>query len=106
MSAPLLTAACRVRSDTDFVSYGQPQHPAGAVRHTRARPGATATDTVTVALPALEDDVDRVVIAASADDGPFRQASGLRLRVSAGGSDVAVNRPGFIRRPPARGDQA
>ncbi len=86
------------------MSYNQPQHAAGCGPAHQQKHGATTTDTVTVALPALEGDVDRVVIAA-ADGGPFRQVPGLRRRVSAGGSDVAVNRPGFTRQPPAGGDQ-
>ena len=73
-SALLLTAAGKVRSDDDLVFYNQPAHPSGAVRY--GRDGAVEVD-----LAAVEAQVERVVLAASADGGTFGQVPGLHLRV-------------------------
>jgi stress response protein SCP2 len=78
-SALLLRADGRVRSDEDFVFYNQPRHPSGAVRY--AGKSGTA-DTVEVDLTALPADVERIVLAASADRGTFGQVPGLRLVLS------------------------
>jgi stress response protein SCP2 len=86
-SALLLRADGRVASDADFVFYNQPQHPSGTVRH--AGKSGTA-DTVEVDLARLPPEVERVVLAASADGGPFGRVPGLRLVVSDAGSGAAV----------------
>src|SRR3954467_7748448 len=78
-SALLLRADGRVGGDDDFVFFNQPRHPSGAVRHVGKAGGK---DTIEVDLPALPGDVDRVVLAASADGGPFGQVGGLRLVVA------------------------
>ncbi|MBA0052595.1 Tellurium resistance [Streptomyces sp. AJS327] len=91
-SALLLTASERVRSDSDFVFYNQPRHASGAVSHSGKKPqGATVTDELTVELGRVEQDVERVVIAASADGGSFGQVPGLYVRVldAASGAEVA-----------------
>ncbi|MGA5143223.1 VWA domain-containing protein [Streptomyces azureus] len=81
-SALLLRADGRVRDDGDFVFYNQPQHASGAVRHLgKRRDGGGTTDTVGVDLGALEPEIERVVLGASADGGTFGQLSGLRLRL-------------------------
>ncbi|WP_371673971.1 VWA domain-containing protein [Streptomyces sp. NBC_00289] len=81
-SALLLRADGRVRDDGNFVFYNQPQHASGAVRHLgKRRDGGGTTDTVGVNLGALEPEVERVVLCASADGGTFGQLSGLRLRL-------------------------
>ncbi|MGW0615213.1 VWA domain-containing protein [Streptomyces sp. NPDC002788] len=81
-SALLLRADGRVRGDGDFVFYNQPQHASGAVRHLgKRRDGSGTTDTVGVDLGALEPEIERVVLGASADGGTFGQLSGLRLRL-------------------------
>lgn len=70
-SALLLGAGGRVRDDGDFVFYNQPQHASRAVRHLGKRQDAGATtDTVEVDLRALEPDIERVVLCASADGAP------------------------------------
>ncbi len=85
-SALLLRDTGKVASDDDFVFYNQARHPSGSVRHT----GKSGTvDTVEVDLAALPAEVERVVLAASADGGTFGQAPGLRLVIS----DVAANAP-------------
>ncbi|MEU2603362.1 TerD family protein [Streptomyces albus] len=91
-SALLLDARGKVRSDDDFVFYNQPRHPSGAVRHEgKSTAGAAGTDTLTVELAQLEPEIERVVIAASADGGTFGQVPGLYVRLTeagaAGGGD-------------------
>ena len=85
-SALLLGVDGRVGSDADFVFYNQPRHPSGAVRH--AGPAA-GSDTVEVDLTRLPAPVERVVLAASSDGGPFGRVPGLRLVIS----DAATGAP-------------
>ncbi|MFE9858753.1 TerD family protein [Streptomyces sp. NPDC005780] len=81
VSALLLTAAGKVRSDDDFVFYNQPVHPSGAVRHEgRRQDGGGAVETIDVALSAVEQEIGTVVVAASTE-GTFGQVSGLFVRV-------------------------
>ncbi|MET8227666.1 VWA domain-containing protein [Streptomyces sp. NPDC005301] len=92
-SALLLRADGRVRNDGDFVFYNQPRHASGAVSHLgKRREGGATTDTVGVNLQALEPEIDRVVLGASADGGTFGQLSGLRLRLidAATGAQLAL----------------
>ncbi|MFI1796197.1 TerD family protein [Streptomyces sp. NPDC020379] len=77
-SALLVGDGGRVRSDADFVFYNQPRHPSGAVRHlAKKRLVEGATDSVEADLHTLEPWVDRVVLAASADGGPFGRVRDL-----------------------------
>ncbi|MFJ6214710.1 TerD family protein [Streptomyces sp. NPDC092296] len=79
-SALLLGGDGNVRSDADFVFYNQPRHPSGLVRHrAKQRAGETIADTVEVDLAKLPPDVERVVVAGSAEDGPFGALSELRV---------------------------
>lgn len=81
VSALLLTAAGKVRSDDDFVFYNQPVHRSGAVRHEgRRQDGTGALETIAVALSSVEQEIGTVVVAASTD-GTFGQVSGLFVRV-------------------------
>ncbi|WP_393063113.1 TerD family protein [Streptomyces sp. LN549] len=81
VSALLLTAAGRVRSDDDFVFCNQPVHPSGAVRHEgRRQDGGGAVETIDVTLSAVEQEIGTVVVTASTD-GTFGQVSGLFVRV-------------------------
>src|SRR6185437_38465 len=68
-SALLLRADGKVASDADFVFYNQPAHPSGSVRHL----GKSGVDALEVDLPTVPADVDRIVLAASADGGTFGQ---------------------------------
>lgn len=69
VSALLLGAAGKVRSDADFVFYNQPQGP--GVRHEPGPPGRPAA--VRVDTSAVPTAVDRVVVALSLDgSGPER----------------------------------
>jgi len=82
VSALLLTAAGRVRSDADMVFYNQPTHASGAVTHGGKEVAAgTATDRVSVDLDRVGPEIETVAIVASADGGTFGQVSGLSLRV-------------------------
>ncbi|MFE6041053.1 VWA domain-containing protein [Streptomyces sp. NPDC056452] len=87
-SALLLTGSGRVRSDGDFVFYNQPQHASDAVRHLGKQAGA---DSLHVDLAALERDIERVTLCASADGGTFGQVPGLHLRLfdTASGAELA-----------------
>ncbi|MCX4529560.1 TerD domain-containing protein [Streptomyces sp. NBC_01551] len=81
VSALLLTAAGKVRSDDDFVFYNQPVHPSGAVRHEgRREDGSGTLETIGVTLSAVEQEIGTVVVAASTD-GTFGDVSGLFVRV-------------------------
>ncbi|MFC0849805.1 TerD family protein [Streptomyces noboritoensis] len=82
----------KVRSDADFVFYNQPAHASGAVRHEGKRSSPDGvTDTLFVDLARVEPDVERVVLAASADGGTFGRVPGLRIRVldASSGAELA-----------------
>lgn len=92
VSALLLTAAGKVRSDDDFVFYNQPVHRSGAVRHEgRRQDGTGALETIGVTLSAVEQEIGTVVVAASTD-GTFGQVSGLFVRVLDAESGVETAR--------------
>ncbi|WP_141725998.1 TerD family protein, partial [Actinacidiphila rubida] len=79
-SVLLLGPDGRVRTDDDFVFYNEPRHPSGLARHLpKKRVPEGLTDTLEVDLAALDAGVDRVVIAASCDGGPFRTVRDLSL---------------------------
>ncbi|WP_129297489.1 TerD family protein [Streptomyces lydicus] len=91
-ASALLLVSGKVRDDGDFVFYNQAAHASGAVRHEGKRTaGGAMTDTLTVALAAVEPAVDTVVLAASADGGPFESVPGLHIRVldAASGAEIA-----------------
>jgi stress response protein SCP2 len=87
-SALLLRSNGRVASDDDFVFYNQPRHPSGTVRHAGKQ---GSSDTVEVDLAALPTEVERVVLAASADGGTFGRVPQLRLVLTdaASGAELA-----------------
>ncbi|WP_433715171.1 AIM24 family protein [Nocardia sp. CA-084685] len=85
VSALLLGADGRVRSDADFVFFNQPAGPGVTYRH-----GRGAGDMVDVQTSALPADVDKVVVTASLDgSGPptFAGASSLTATI---GSDAGT----------------
>ena len=86
-SALLLRGDGRVGGDADFVFYNQPRHPSGSVRH-GGKHGAA--DAIEVDLGAVPGDVTRVVLAASADGGPFGRVPGLRLVLSDAATGAAI----------------
>ncbi|MGW1075531.1 TerD family protein [Streptomyces sp. NPDC002537] len=92
-SALLVGDGGRVRSDEDFVFYNQPRHPSGTVRHlAKKRLTEGATDSVEADLAAVDPSVDRIVLAASADGGPFGLVPDLCVLLydAAGGEPVAL----------------
>jgi stress response protein SCP2 len=89
----LLTAAAtgKVRSDDDFVFYNQPSGAGGAVTHTGKSSGpGGSVDTLRVVLDRLPAELDRVVIAASADGGTFGQLGALSVTVADAGTGADV----------------
>jgi stress response protein SCP2 len=83
LSALLVTASGKVRSDEDFVFYNQPTAAGGAVRHLgKTRQGSATADRVRIDPAALRADVDRVVVAASMDGGTFGRLADLAVEVS------------------------
>jgi stress response protein SCP2/uncharacterized protein YegL len=85
-SALLLAATTgKVRSDADFVFYNQPSGAGGAVTHTGKSGGV---DSLAVDLSALPAEIDRVVVAASADGGTFGQLGALSVTVSDGSAEL------------------
>jgi stress response protein SCP2 len=91
VSALLLTTSGRVRSDDDFVFYNQPQHADGAVLHGgKEDTGTATTDSIVAVLGDVGEEIDRVVIAASAA-GPFADVPELALSLvdAADGTEIA-----------------
>ncbi|WP_255495163.1 TerD family protein [Nocardia sp. GTS18] len=90
-ASALLLAGTKVRSDDDFVFYNQAVHPSGAVRHVGKRQGPTVVDTLTVQLAQVEPQIEKIVLAASADGGTFGRFRELCIRVldAATGGEVA-----------------
>lgn len=89
VSALLVTATGKVRSDADFVFYNQPRHASGAVTH-QGKSGTV--DTIGVDLARVESAVEKVVVAASADGGTFGQVQGLTLRLVDASTSAEVAR--------------
>ena len=91
-ASALLLVSGKVRSDADFVFYNQPAHASGAVRHEgKSTTDGAVTDTLFVDLARVEPVIERVVIAASSDGGPFGRVPGLYVRVvdAAAGTEIA-----------------
>ncbi|KAF0845113.1 TerD family protein [Nocardia caishijiensis] len=90
-ASALLLAGAKVRSDDDFVFYNQAVHPSGAVRHVGKRQGQAVVDTLSVQLARVEPQIEKIVLAASADGGTFGQFRELAIRVIdvATGGEVA-----------------
>ncbi|MCP2274577.1 putative conserved protein, AIM24 family [Nocardia amikacinitolerans] len=89
VSALLLNAAGRVRSDGDFVFFNQPVGPGVTYRH-----GRGAGDMVDVRTSALPADVDKVVVTASLDgSGPPTFAGAGSLTATIGSDSGTVTFP-------------
>ncbi len=86
-SALLLTAAGVVRSDADFIFYNQPSHSGSSVRHLGKQGTADALE---IDLNRIEPDIERIVLAASADGGTFGQVPQLRLAVQDAGNGASL----------------
>ncbi|WP_324195540.1 AIM24 family protein [Nocardia abscessus] len=93
VSALLLNAAGRVRSDADFVFFNQPVAPGVTYRH-----GRGSGDVVDIQTGALPGDVDRVVVTASLDgNGPptFAAAGSLRASIASPSGTLAFPMTGL-----------
>lgn len=90
VSALLLDAAGKVRGDADLVFHNQPAHPSGAVRHLGTGDGVDQlAEWLELDLPRVEPAVQRVLVAASCDNGTFGAVPGLAVQtVTADGSVV------------------
>ncbi|MFJ5923826.1 TerD family protein [Kitasatospora sp. NPDC092948] len=79
-SALLLADDGKVRDDLDFVFYNQPRHPSGLVRHLpKQAADGWIRDAVEIDLAKLPAEVDRVVLAGSAEGGAFPAVPDLRV---------------------------
>ncbi len=87
VSALVLGADGKVRSDRDFIFYNQPTSPDGAVAHAgKTTSGGNTSDGVTMQLGRLDGSIDRVVIAISVDGARFANVTRLRVNVTGSGS--------------------
>ncbi|MES5821069.1 TerD family protein [Streptomyces sp. RG80] len=92
VSALLLDAAGKVRGDADLVFHNQPAHPSGAVRHLGTGDGADQlAEWLELDLPRVEPAVQRVLIAASCDDGTFGAVPGLAVQTVAPDGAIVVH---------------
>ncbi|APE38190.1 stress protein [Nocardia mangyaensis] len=90
-ASALLLAGTKVRSDADFVFYNQGAHPSGTVRYEGKQQGPTVVDALSVQLAQVESEIEKIVLAASADGGTFGQFHGLYIRIvdAATGAELA-----------------
>jgi stress response protein SCP2 len=95
LSALLVTADGKVRSDDDLVFYNQPSAESGAVRHLAA--DAEGPERIEVDPAALPAEVDRVVLVASCDPDnatrTFRDVRNVRIRAVQPGGETVLFRP-------------
>ncbi|MFF7444618.1 MULTISPECIES: TerD family protein [unclassified Streptomyces] len=95
LSALLVGADGRVRSDGDLVFYNQPLAEGGAVRHVAADGGGA--ERVVVDPGGLPDDVDRVVLVGSCDPDDtartFRGVKEVTVRAQQDGGEPVVFHP-------------
>lgn len=92
VSALLLDAAGKVRGDADLVFHNQPAHPSGAVRHVgTGDSGEQLAEWLELDLPRVEPAVQRVLIAASCDDGTFGAVPGLVAQAVAGDGTIVAH---------------
>lgn len=95
LSALLVAADGKVRSDDDLVFYNQPSAESGAVRHLAA--DAEGPERVQIDPAALPADVDRVVLVGSCDPDDasrtFREVEEVLVRASPLGAEPVQFRP-------------
>ena len=91
-SSLLLATGGKVRNDADFVFYNQARHASGAVTHLgKESNGGRQVDAVRIDLDRVEPQIEKVIIAASADGGTFGQIGDLSLALvdAASGAELA-----------------
>ncbi|MEU3483912.1 TerD family protein [Streptomyces sp. NPDC033754] len=84
VAALLLTEQGRVRGDEDVVFHGAPAHPSGAVRLTAGGGeggGEDGTTWLETGLAEVEEEISRVLVVASTEDGALRDVRGLSVQV-------------------------
>ncbi|MET9830910.1 TerD family protein [Streptomyces sp. NPDC006385] len=95
LSALLVAADGKVRSDDDLVFYNQPSAESGAVRHLAA--DAEGPERIEMSPAALPADVDRVVLVGSCDPDDagrtFREVKDVTVRAARLGADPVQFRP-------------
>ncbi|MEV6167011.1 TerD family protein [Streptomyces sp. NPDC051954] len=92
-ASALLLVGGKVRSDSDFVFYNQPEHSSGAVRHEGKRDiDGVVVDTLLVDLARVEPAIETLVLAASADGGTFGQVPDLYIEVRDAAQNTVVAR--------------
>ncbi|MEU9865432.1 TerD family protein [Streptomyces sp. NPDC047971] len=78
VAALLVTDQGRVRGDADIVFDGAPAHPSGAVRMFAGEDGTAWLET---GLTSVEEEITRVLVVASTEEGALRDVSGLSVEV-------------------------
>lgn len=82
ISSLILQENGKVSSDEDFIFYNQPSHFSGALKHTgKSTIHNGFEDSLKVDLNSLNDNVDKIIIAGSADGGSFGSVPDLLLTV-------------------------
>lgn len=81
VSALLLGADQKVRSDADFVFYNQPRSTDGSVRFHAAEERSGNQARIDIELPAVPDDVHTVALVGSIDSGAFGAVGELSLTI-------------------------
>ncbi|MFI6250233.1 TerD family protein [Streptomyces sp. NPDC051016] len=98
LSALLVAADGKVRSDDDLVFYNQPSPESGAVRHLAA--DAEGPERIEMDPAALPPDVDRVVLVGSCDPDDatrtFRDVKEVLVRAAQHGADPVHFRPPIL----------
>ncbi|MFI6423113.1 TerD family protein [Streptomyces sp. NPDC050842] len=80
VAALLLTEQGRVRGDADIVFHGAPVHPSGAVRLADGEDGTVWLET---GLTAVEEEISRVLVVASRENGALRDVRDLSVEAFA-----------------------
>ncbi|MEU9713909.1 TerD family protein [Streptomyces sp. NPDC047976] len=78
VAALLVTEQGRVRGDADIVFDGAPAHPSGAVRLSAGEDGTVWLET---GLTSVEEEITRVLVVASTEEGALRDVRGLSVEV-------------------------
>ncbi|MEU6878935.1 TerD family protein [Streptomyces sp. NPDC046712] len=78
VAALLVTEQGRVRGDADIVFDGAPAHPSGAVRLFAGEDGTVCLET---GLTSVEEEITRVLVVASTEEGALRDVRGLSVEV-------------------------
>ncbi|MEU3693842.1 TerD family protein [Streptomyces narbonensis] len=78
VAALLVTEQGRVRGDTDIVFDGAPAHRSGAVRLSAGEDGTVWLE---ASLTSVEEEITRVLVVASTEEGALRDVRGLSVEV-------------------------